>query len=453
MASLPSPSSMQLLVQRLSLTDWAPDDENGALIFPLEPYIAAAPHRDEVHHAYPRTLSLIDEFQPVDTTTDDTTMDNEEVPVGPLPRKAKPKRAPRVRKSVKFETPSMLPRTALAGCVGSKPKALPKGIALNHRTRKSKERLRQFKAARDAANRKFDADSTIHQRAEKMRGYAGPLYGGDAPPDGLVEIDMGDGASVSVYDCDGVKTVHRAAVSRNPAINAACVAMGSMVLDIQATFDNNQDRGEFWTYYFSLHRGSEPRMSKDVKENIGLYTDLRRVSEPVRAHVEGIFKAEFPLIHKRYADAADTIHEKYPHLQAAFYPFASFCININAKGVVTRRHIDVQNLGPGLCVVIPFGDFDPTVDCKLHIVELGYTFQVAAGTPIFFPSALYTHYNSRLVSMGMRGSIVAWTGASIFQYVDLGCRAVQDLSPEEYKMYKASLKAHVLAGFELFPRK
>lgn len=28
-------------------------------------------------------------------------------------------------------------------------------------------------------------------------------------------------------------------------------------------------------------------MSKDVVNNIGLYTDLRRVSEPVRAHVEG----------------------------------------------------------------------------------------------------------------------------------------------------------------------
>ncbi|KAJ6572379.1 hypothetical protein DFH09DRAFT_916621 [Mycena vulgaris] len=113
----------------------------------------------------------------------------------------------------------------------------------------------------------------------------------------------------------------------------------------------------------------------------------------------------------------------------------------------------MQNLGLGLCCVIPFGQFEASQDCKLHIEELGYTFQVAAGTPIFFPSALYTHYNSRLITMGMRGSIVAWTGASIFQYVDLGCRAVMELSPEEYKECKQNLRANVVAGFDLFPRR
>ncbi|KAJ6628832.1 hypothetical protein B0H10DRAFT_1626800, partial [Mycena sp. CBHHK59/15] len=69
-----------------------------------------------------------------------------------------------------------------------------------------------------------------------------------------------------------------------------------------------------------------------------------------------------------------------------------------------------------LCSVIPFGLFNPSVDsvdCKLHIKELGYTFQVSAGTPVFFPSALNTHYNSELIFLGMRGSIVVWTGASI----------------------------------------
>jgi hypothetical protein len=120
---------------------------------------------------------------------------------------------------------------------------------------------------------------------------------------------------------------------------------------------------------------------------------------------------------------------------------------------VCKAHIDLQNLGPGLCVVVPFGDFDPSRDCKLVVRELGYVFQVAAGQPIFFPSALYTHYNTRLVSMGMRGSIVAWTGASIFQYVDLGCRAVRDLSAAELREYKAGLKECVRKGFDLFPRK
>ncbi|KAJ7458305.1 hypothetical protein B0H11DRAFT_1737793, partial [Mycena galericulata] len=62
-------------------------------------------------------------------------------------------------------------------------------------------------------------------------------------------------------------------------------------------------------------------------------------------------------------------------------------------------------------------------------------FQLAAGTPIYFPSALLTHYNSKLVTMGMRGSLVAWTGASLFPYIDLGCRAVNDLTKAEKEKY------------------
>ncbi|KAJ7168267.1 hypothetical protein C8R43DRAFT_876673, partial [Mycena crocata] len=143
-----------------------------------------------------------------------------------------------------------------------------------------------------------------------------------------------------------------------------------------------------------------------------------------------------------------------PGTEPAFSPFASFCVNFTTKGgVVCNAHIDLQNLGPGLCVVIPFGEFDPAKDCMLVVWELGFRFQVAAGQPIFFPSAMYTHYNTQLISKGMRGSIVAWTGASIFQYVDLKCRAVSYLSDTELEEYRAGLKDRVMRGFENFPRR
>lgn len=57
-----------------------------------------------------------------------------------------------------------------------------------------------------------------------------------------------------------------------------------------------------------------------------------------------------------------------------------------------------------------------------------------------------------LQSMGVRGSIVAWLGASLFQYVDLGCRSVADLTDAEKKLYKAQLRRSVQQGFDLFPR-
>ncbi|KAJ7491753.1 hypothetical protein B0H11DRAFT_2397817 [Mycena galericulata] len=196
-------------------------------------------------------------------------------------------------------------------------------------------------------------------------------------------------------------------------------------------------------------------MSQYVKKYPALFSELCHflnlsgfTSQPV-----AIFKAEFPLVYDRYTQAMDMVQEKVKGVTAAFYPFASFCINISSKGVIAFEHIDAGNLAPGLCVVIPWGYFDPAFDCKLHVEELGYMFQLAAGTPIYFPSALFTHYNSKLVTMGMRGSLVAWTGASLFQYVDLGCRAVNDLTKVEKKKYLAGMKARVMARFDLFPRK
>ncbi|KAJ7228436.1 hypothetical protein GGX14DRAFT_345644 [Mycena pura] len=138
---------------------------------------------------------------------------------------------------------------------------------------------------------------------------------------------------------------------------------------------------------------------------------------------------------------------------AALFPFASYCINVGGRRAIsTEEHIDVQNLGPGLCVVVPWGDFNPSIDCKLHVKELAFTFHLAPGTPIYFLSALYTHYNSKLILMGVRGSLVAWTGGSVFQYVDLGCRAVNQLSCEEKAEYLKGLKCRIQKGFDLFPR-
>lgn len=85
----------------------------------------------------------------------------------------------------------MRPRTIMAGVYGIKP--LPDGAILGHHQRKSKARADKFHAAREAASRIVDADSSILDRAEHLRGYAGPLYGGTTPEGGLVEIEMGDG--------------------------------------------------------------------------------------------------------------------------------------------------------------------------------------------------------------------------------------------------------------------
>ncbi|KAJ7151316.1 hypothetical protein C8R43DRAFT_951133 [Mycena crocata] len=279
------------------------------------------------------------------------------------------------------------------------------------------------------------------------RGFAGSSKMGEGTGKPLIEIDLRNGGAVSVYDANGVKAVHRARFPADSTINNACVEASNICKKMMAKHTPKHLWGtKFTPYIFSLHRGSvkTPRMSRTVNKHRATYELLKKF----------IFEAEFPKLYKRYKETVDTVAANVKGTEAAFYPFASFCINIpTERGVICTAHIDLQNLGPGLCVVIPFGEFDAATDCKLVVWELGYKFQVAAGQLIFFPSALYTHYNTKLLSMGMRGSLVGWTGASVFQWVDLSCRAVNQLSPKEFEDYKAGLKERVRRGFELFPQK
>lgn len=53
--------------------------------------------------------------------------------------------------------------------------------------------------------------------------------------------------------------------------------------------------------------------------------------------------------------------------------------------------------------------------------------------------------------MGMRQSLVAWTGAPIFQWKDLNGRALSTLSPSEKAEYVASLPRQIAEGLSLFP--
>ena len=192
------------------------------------------------------------------------------------------------------------------------------------RQRRSSARAEAFHRRRSANGHVLHASTSLAERSVKSRGYTGPLAGGCIPGDELLEVEIGDGCvrfppyeqnsltgqsrlAVSVYDSNGYKTVHRANICKDPAINNACLEAAQLVQAITPTFDTNQDRGKFKTYYFSLHRGSVkvcvppftqgirpcnlpakvPRMSKDVVENFELYEHLATVLEPVRKQAEG----------------------------------------------------------------------------------------------------------------------------------------------------------------------
>ncbi|KAJ7635219.1 hypothetical protein FB45DRAFT_1057115 [Roridomyces roridus] len=293
-------------------------------------------------------------------------------------------------------------------------------------------------------------------RATHARGYAGPLRAGTVPSRGLVEVPIGNGGPMSIYDVRGYKTVHRAALPKSSVMNDVCMAAARLASAFKATYTGKHDRGIYEAHVFNNTKGSSafPRASAlCIGDYKPLYDQVRYTLSPVRETIHNIFYEEFPALCVEYERVADKICQEHPQIIPACYPFTSLCINSGPRGVMTERHIDTQNLAPGLCCVVPYGRFDPSQDSKIFIKELGFYFQVAAGMPIFFPSALYTHYNSKLITDGMRGSIVAWTGAAMFQYVDMGCRTVAQLTGAEYAAHKATLKERVLNRFDMFPRR
>ncbi|KAI0037968.1 hypothetical protein FA95DRAFT_1506238, partial [Auriscalpium vulgare] len=236
-----------------------------------------------------------------------------------------------------------------------------------------------------------------------------------------------------------------------PWINEALLDAASALEGLPSSFTRNM-RGNFKTHWFALHRGSQtaPRLSAYYLAHKEIADRIRNTLEEVRQYCERVFKHEAPKLHGRYADTMDWIAVK-TGCEALFYPFASFAFNIG--DVSCRRHVDFFNLGPGWCMIIPFGHFDHKRDCRLVVEELGMEFEVAAGVPIWIPSATFHHYNTQLVSHGVRYSFTAWTSGSLFQWRDLNGRAVNQLTTDERRQYLASLADRLIEGVKMFPYK
>ncbi|KAI1792027.1 hypothetical protein LXA43DRAFT_855745, partial [Ganoderma leucocontextum] len=111
--------------------------------------------------------------------------------------------------------------------------------------------------------------------------------------------------------------------------------------------------------------------------------------------------------------------------------------------VVCKAHKDTVNYGPGVCCIVPFGNFDPTVSARLALAEAGVEVEVGPGVPVFIPSAVFTHRNTSLAPGSFRGSIVLWSNGSLFQYFDLGGRSVNSLTLAEKHDYLAGASSRL----------
>ncbi|EIN04919.1 hypothetical protein PUNSTDRAFT_138109 [Punctularia strigosozonata HHB-11173 SS5] len=263
---------------------------------------------------------------------------------------------------------------------------------------------------------------------------------------------MNDGAATSVTDIADRCILYRAATGRYaPAINRLLLEARKhrRPLDPYTSTGYRGSQGSFQQYEYMLHHGSvqNPQMSVGYTNNQAMVDRILEILTPVCNIVNAIFTWIFPRLYAQYVHVNEQIQKRHPCLRPLFYPFCSFCINM--EGIQYKLHEDCKNFATGMCYVIPFGDLDYKKEGQLIIKELNMEFEVAPGVPIFFPSALFHHYNSQLIGLGIRGSFVAWTSGSLMQWVDLEGRALDQLTKAEVKDYKCCVKDRIQEGLNL----
>jgi len=158
-----------------------------------------------------------------------------------------------------------------------------------------------------------------------------------------------------------------------------------------------------------------------------------------------VFQRRFPEVYCKYDGALNFLlsetAKRGSFLERHFGVFASVCINTGR--VVLIEHEDSNDWVGGACGVVAAGSFNWKT-CARLCIRIGsdiLEFVLPPGIPIFFPSAIFRHFNTSISDpMALRTSLVYWTGAAIFQWCDLGGRRVSDLSPIEKIQYLLDFK-------------
>jgi hypothetical protein len=98
-------------------------------------------------------------------------------------------------------------------------------------------------------------------------------------------------------------------------------------------------------------------------------------------------------------------------------PFSSYTLNIGQQSIC-NVHVDGNNLTSGLCLVIPFGNFNPQNGGHLILHELRMVLELPPGSIVLFPSAIISHENIAVEAHQERRSLTAYTPGSMFQWVE-----------------------------------
>ncbi|KAG6371709.1 hypothetical protein JVT61DRAFT_9053 [Boletus reticuloceps] len=156
---------------------------------------------------------------------------------------------------------------------------------------------------------------------------------------------------------------------------------------------NASERRGYHRPYTKLPTLSEQHMLDEGRSNAFINSKL---IQNLTRHVCRILWLYFPECAARFQFAVDFWKKR--GLVAQFGLFFNFCPNIPlSKGRVhTLPHADRKNIAGGLCVLMAYHrnkSFNSKERAWLVIWELGIVLELPVGVALFYPSALFYHFN------------------------------------------------------------
>jgi hypothetical protein len=161
----------------------------------------------------------------------------------------------------------------------------------------------------------------------------------------------------------------------------------------------------------------------------------------------------FPSVATHLAEQHDFIKAKLsddqtdPHLFTS--PFTTTTLNLGPR-TVTSPHRDAGNVQSGLCAIFILGNHKAIHGGHLVLEEAKAVMELEAGDMAILPSALITHWNTRLDPGTTRRSIVFWTCGQSIRYYAMGERLMNSLEEEEKEIEARRAEEYWLAGVRRF---
>jgi hypothetical protein len=166
---------MRQRFEALHINNFAPDDENEALVFVDNDDADADATDTTIPESTPLSAIAGFDIHIIPAGVGASTEEPSSVPSLPTRRRTTPF----------YTSKSIRTRKLLTATQGIKP--------ILGRAKRSADRATKFHEGKKASTRIFNAPTSMGSRAAKSRGYAGPLKGAAPPERGLIEIELGDG--------------------------------------------------------------------------------------------------------------------------------------------------------------------------------------------------------------------------------------------------------------------